>query len=107
VDVLRRVRILPGDVSPGLFEEPMKDTRQYFADGISVFERHGTAPIVSAEVIASCRSHRIAKAIANCLNLYGRTALQIKERMTAGFSAKPADEKGEHDVNQSGRDLSA
>lgn len=49
----------------------MKDTRPYFADGMAVFSRRGNSPVVNTEV-ARCHSNRLAKLVANCLNLYRR-----------------------------------
>lgn len=47
----------------------MTDNRTYFCDGLGVFIRRGNAPVVCTEV-ATCMSKRVARRIANCLNLY-------------------------------------
>jgi hypothetical protein len=61
--------------------------KKYFAEGLSVFCRSGNSPIVEREIIGTLVSHRFAKMVANCLNLYNRSSR---------FAAKvTAAEKGE------------
>ena len=63
------------------------DTRRYFAEGYSVFQRQGSAPVVKRE-LAHCVSNGLAKLIANSLNLYHRNS-----RFAASVDAA---EKREH-----------
>lgn len=66
----------------------MIDSRQYFADALTVLERRGTRPVVTEE-IALCASKRYAKVIANALNRYGKTPEQVRR-----IAAQEAAEKG-------------
>jgi hypothetical protein len=62
------------------------DTREYYAEGVHVFQRRGMTPVVRMEV-AHCVSGVMAKRIANALNIYNRR------------SESKGSEKGEHNGN--------
>jgi hypothetical protein len=86
----------------------MSDTRTYYAEGLSVFKRLGSAPEIHREIMGTLVSHKVAKIVANCLNLYVRGGRTIKERIDLEVPALDAGEKGEHvNVKPTSRDLSA